>query len=185
MKIDKEFSENENGILRIIYIVVVVSFTVVSIRLLPFDFYSFEISLYPGVGVFFWLIVFVIVVKFVCIIDWYIIIIFANKKLSLVIQIIGTITIGISFLVTLAAIYIVMRGNKFALIIESIITHPFVVDFAFFIVCNILTYVVLLNKSFEEKKYAAIQTIPMNQFDNRTDQLYITTKFPSTPYYRG
>ena len=119
----------------------VLLFSVVSVFFIPIDIATIQMSLDPGFSIFFILVLIVFIVKIFCLMSFYMILFgtvnSSNNIMHLILQILGTLLIGGSFVIVTVEIYVLTKSFM------AVIVHPFVIDFFLFFLCNIMSYLVM------------------------------------------
>ena len=114
-------------------------YSVVSLFFLPIDIAAIRMSLDPGFTIFFILVTLVFTFKIICVVDFHATLFIKPlvppyREISLILQGLGSIFVGLSFIIVAVEIYILTQSFL------AVIVHPFVIDFGLFLFCKILAY---------------------------------------------
>lgn len=144
------------SILYYIFMAVVMLFAVVSLFFIAIDAAAIKMSLDPGFTIFFVLVLLVFISKLLCLFDFFIILfvdsssVLANKIISYAIQGCGSLFVGASLVIIVVEIYILTNS------IAAVLIHPFVIDFFLFMICNIMSYLVIGSTSVTMTEYVYV-----------------------------
>ncbi len=150
-----------NPYFRYIFMSFVLLFSVISLFFLPVDIAAIQMSLDPGFTIFFILVLIIFLTKMLCLVDFYLILFGGStaaelKMISFILQIVGSVFVGVSLIVVAVEIYILT--NMFI----AVLVHPFVIDFFLFMICNVLSYLVMNETTAPVQGFAYV-AVPQQQ----------------------
>ena len=149
-----------NPIVKIMFIVAIICFSLVSLFFLPVDIVAIKMSLDPGFTIFFILVLIVFIVKILNLAIFYMMAFRTIEQnytwlLEYIVLVSGTLFIGGSLLVVAYEIYLLTKN------IMAVLIHPFVIDFLAFMICNILGYIYIWTYTLSANQYYMVPQQPM------------------------
>ena len=168
--------------MKCVLMTVTIMFTILSIILLPVDISTIKMSMVPSFNTFTILVIIVISVKFLCLLDWYLMLCTTSipNIIHGIAQICGSIFVGGAFVVTVAEICIVLIDLKWYQIILAMLMHPFIIDLGFFMICNVLSHIAIWFKA-SNTEYTMIPQMPMSYPMTLINAPELITQMPSQP----